>query len=76
MNSADYYKNFNFLDINFSNYHYTDNRSGVVRNYIAYMKKGRARIVSKDDSFEIFEGDVFSFPKTAVINPIGTERAK
>ena len=63
MNSADYYKNFIFLDINFSNYHYTDNRSGVTRNYIAYMKKGRARIVTRDDSFEILEGDVFFIPK-------------
>lgn len=63
MNSINKSKNFNFLEINFKNFHYTDNRHGTAFNYIAYMKKGKGKIVSKTRNIEFSEGDVFFIPK-------------
>ena len=54
--------NFNFYRIAFEKYHYTDNRNGSPMNYIAYMLKGRAEIVSKHTTIKINEGDVFFIP--------------
>ena len=56
--SNDYY----FFRIRFEKYHYTDNRKGSPMNYIAYMLKGRAEIVSKHATIKINEGDVFFIP--------------
>ena len=56
--SNDYY----FGRIRFEKYHYTDNRKGSPMNYIAYMLKGRAEIVSKHSTIKINEGDVFFIP--------------
>ncbi len=56
--SNDYY----FCRIRFEKYHYTDNRKGSPMNYIAYMLKGRAEIVSKHTTVKINEGDVFFIP--------------
>lgn len=56
--SNDYY----FCRIRFKKYHYTDNRNGSPMNYIAYMLKGRAEIVSKHTTVKINEGDVFFIP--------------
>ena len=53
---------FNFLRIHFEKYHYTDNRKGAPMNYIAYMLKGRAEIVSKLTTIKINEGDIFFIP--------------
>ena len=54
---------FNFLRIHFEKYHYTDNRKGSPLNYLAYMIKGRCRIVSPDRTIMVNEGDVFFIPK-------------
>lgn len=54
--------NFYFHRIHFEMYHYTDNRKGSPMNYIAYMLKGRAEIVSKHTTVKINEGDVFFIP--------------
>lgn len=54
--------NFYFYRIHFEKYHYTDNRKGSPMNYIAYMLKGRAEIVSKHSAIKIHEGDVFFIP--------------
>ena len=54
--------NFYFSRIRFEKYHYTDNRKGSPMNYIAYMLKGRAEIVSKHATIKINEGDVFFIP--------------
>ena len=54
--------NFYFYKIRFERYHYTDNRKGAPMNYIAYMLKGRAEIVSKHTAIKINEGDVFFIP--------------
>ena len=53
---------FYFYRIHFERYHYTDNRKGSPMNYIAYMLKGRAEIVSKHTAIKINEGDVFFIP--------------
>ena len=53
---------FNFHRITFEKYHYTDNRKGSPMNYIAYMLKGRAEIVSKHTTIRINEGDIFFIP--------------
>ena len=54
--------NFYFHRIHFEMYHYTDNRKGSPMNYIAYMLKGRAEIVSKHTTVKINEGDIFFIP--------------
>ena len=53
---------FNFLRIHFEKYHYTDNRKGSPMNYIAYMLKGRAEIVSNHTTVKINDGVVFFIP--------------
>jgi len=55
--------NFVFLNVKFNKYHYTDCRVGSPLYYLAYMLKGRAKIVAGDDSIQIEAGDVFFIPK-------------
>lgn len=55
--------NFVFLNVKFDKYHYTDHRVGSPYYYLAYMKKGSARIVSGQNSIQVEEGDVFFIPK-------------
>lgn len=54
---------FIFLNIKFDKYHHTDQRRGSPMNYLAYMKKGEARIVSEKTTIYVHEGDVFYIPK-------------
>lgn len=54
--------NFYFRRIHFEKYHYTDNSKGSPMNYIAYMLKGKAQIISKHSTIKINEGDVFFIP--------------
>ena len=54
--------NFYFHRIHFEMYHYTDNSKGSPMNYIAYMLKGSAEIVSKHTTIRINEGDIFFIP--------------
>ena len=63
MNNIFSYENFLFYHIKFNKYHYTDNRKGSPMNYIAYLKKGSARIVSENNTIELSEGDCFYIPK-------------
>lgn len=53
---------FYFRRIHFEKYHYTDNSNGSPMNFIAYMLKGRAEIVSTHSTIKINEGDVFFIP--------------
>lgn len=55
--------NFCFLNLNFSTYHYTDNRKGATLNFLAYIIKGHAKLVSDNKTIEIHQGDVFFIPK-------------
>ncbi len=57
------YADFCFLKNSFHNFHYTDNRKGSPYHYFAYMEKGRAKIVSKERTIFINEGDLFYIPK-------------
>lgn len=54
--------NFNFNRIYFEKYHHTDCRKGSPMNYIAYMLKGRAEIVSEHSTIKINEGECFFIP--------------
>lgn len=54
--------NFRFFKFRFDKYHYTDNTKGSPVNYIAYMLKGNAEIVSKHSTIKINEGDIFFIP--------------
>ena len=63
MNDIDLYYNFAFFNLKFDKYHYTDATAGVDRNYVAYMNKGSAKIVSKHKTIYINEGDVFCIPQ-------------
>lgn len=55
--------NFVFFNVKVSKYHYTDNRAGVAVNYLAYLRKGTAKIISENDTIDIKEGDLFFIPK-------------
>lgn len=57
------YNDFCFLKINFNKYHYTDNRKGSPYHYFAYMEKGRAKLVCREKTVYINEGDLFYIPK-------------
>lgn len=57
------YDDFCFLKINFSKFHYTDNRKGSPYHYFAYMEKGNARIVSKEKTIHVNTGELFYIPK-------------
>ncbi len=57
------YSDFCFSKVNFNKFHYTDNRTGSLYHYFACMEKGTARIVSKDKTIFVNEGDIFHIPK-------------
>lgn len=54
--------NFNFRRLTFEKYRHTDCRRGSPMNYIAYMIKGNAEIVSEHNTIIINEGDIFFIP--------------
>ncbi len=54
---------FQFRRIRFQNRHYTDNRQGVDRHYLAMLLEGSARIVTQDTVLDIAVGDCFYIPK-------------
>lgn len=64
MINTNLYSDFCFLKVTFNKYHYTDNRIGSPYHYFAYMEKGTARIVTKDKTISIKEGDIFYIPKS------------
>ncbi len=63
MFNTESYNNFCFLKVTFNKYHYTDNRIGSPYHYFACMEKGNAKIVSKDKTISVKEGDIFYIPK-------------
>ncbi len=56
------YDKFNFNKFVLYEKHYTDQRNGCPYNYIAFMLSGSAKIVSKDKTIYINQGDVFHIP--------------
>lgn len=63
MYNINLYNNYVFTNQKFKNYKYTDNRKGVIFNYVAYMRKGNSKIVSDRKTINISEGDIFYIPK-------------
>lgn len=63
MEAAVLSKNFNFLKITFSKFRHNDYRKGIPTNFLAYMIKGQAEIVSDRGSIEVKEGQLFFIPK-------------
>lgn len=63
MISAELYNDFCFLKVKFNKFHYTDNRIGSPYHYFACMEKGTAKIVSKNKTILVKEGDIFHIPK-------------
>jgi len=63
MNNTILNDKFIFSHLRFNEYHYTDNRKGSPMNYLAYMIKGHAKIVSNHKTITVNEGDVFFIPK-------------
>lgn len=56
-------ENFNFLELNFGSYHCTDNTVGSPMNYIAYMRRGKVKLVaSGGDTVCAESGDVIFIP--------------
>lgn len=62
MNDTLFSSSFIFCTINFSKYHYTDNRNGAPSHYFAYMFSGKCRIVTESQVIEVNEGDIFYIP--------------
>lgn len=63
MNAVIFSDNYYFIKYSYTNSHYTDNRAGSPRNYLAYMINGSARIVSERCTLTVKAGDVFFIPK-------------
>lgn len=63
MKTEIFYSEFFFTKVKFSEFHYTDSRAGSPLNYLAYMVKGTAKIVSENKTIHIKEGDVFYIPR-------------
>ncbi len=63
MKSVELCDEYYFSNIKFGKYHHTDMRAGTPVNYIAYMKKGKAKIVCSSKTIYVNEGDVFFIPK-------------
>lgn len=63
MKHSPFYKNFLFLQFQFSTFHSVDNRAGAPMNYLAMMLRGEGEIVSEQKTLRLKEGDVFIIPK-------------
>lgn len=63
MNGVFLSKDFNFLNIELNKFHYTDNRENKLHpHYLALLLKGTAKLVTKNETVELIEGDVFYIP--------------
>lgn len=63
MNNITPSNNFFFTEYKYDKYHYTDNTKGSPMNYIGFMAKGTAKIVSNEKTLHINTGDLFFIPK-------------
>lgn len=62
MNDIIFSKSFHFGTLCFDKYNHTDNRKGSPSHFFALMLKGKAKIVTDDNTVEIAEGDIFYIP--------------
>lgn len=61
-NDTFFCKGFTFRLLKFKNYRFSDSRSGIPVNYLAYMVCGNAKIVTEEETVTISEGEVFYIP--------------
>ena len=62
INDTIFCKDFIFRLLRFKNYRYTDARDGIGVNYLAYMKKGSAKITTDSETVNICQGEIFFIP--------------
>ena len=62
MNDIFFSNSFAFRTYSFDKFHYTDNRTGALSHYFAYMISGNCKITTKKEVVYINEGDVFYIP--------------
>lgn len=62
MNNTIFSKSFIFASIIHNNPHTTDARNGNKLHFLAYMRKGTAKLVDSNGTINIDEGDVFYIP--------------
>ena len=63
MNNTQFSNTFKFKEYRFEKSRYTDMRKGAEYHFIACLRKGRCRIVTRSQTLELVEGDVFYIPK-------------
>jgi len=63
MNDAIFFKHFRFNEFHFNETQHRDNSRGVDMHYIGRMKHGHGRIVSKGQTLEIKQNELFYIPK-------------
>jgi len=63
MNDAIFFKYFRFNEFHFNETQHRDNSRGVDMHYIGRMKHGHGRIVSKGQTLEIKQNELFYIPK-------------
>ena len=54
---------YRFFRIRFNHYHHTDSSAGCDLHFLALMVKGRAEIVTAEETLHIQAGQAFYFPK-------------
>ncbi|MBQ4321148.1 MAG: helix-turn-helix transcriptional regulator [Oscillospiraceae bacterium] len=62
MDNAGFSNCFRFLTITFAKRHVTDNRGGVDRHFIGYMRRGHVTLESQDRTITADAGEVFYIP--------------
>lgn len=62
MNEIIFSEGFRFRRFSYDKYHYTDCSRGSPSHFLAYMERGRCKIVSERGTREFCEGDVFYIP--------------
>ena len=63
MNDIVFFKNFRFNEYHFNETRHVDNSRGVDMHYIGMMKHGRGCIVSKGQTLELKQNELFYIPK-------------
>ncbi|MBE6959924.1 MAG: AraC family transcriptional regulator [Ruminococcaceae bacterium] len=63
MNNTQFSNSFKFRVYRFEKYRHTDMRSGAEYHFVACLRKGRCRIVTKSQTLDLQPGDVFYIPK-------------
>ncbi len=63
MNDTIFFKQFRFNEYHFNETRHVDNSRGIDMHFIGLIKHGRGRIVSKGQTLEICENEMFYIPK-------------